>query len=295
VDRLDRERRARRAAMIGELERYARAGRFPRNRRFRGAYVPCFVDEVGTRCAVGHLLEVSGAGELATHVRRTANNARISELAESPALEAWLERNGLSVEEAARIQPGYCFALASCACSSFTAAALVTVVAVAPEQAEVQVTQVEGEGDGMSVAPGDLISLDAYGDASVGTKLVVGYRSGSWNVAAEVDAKGDADVLGCWRVEPPAISAPALTVALANEYHDCQEALGDVDSAWREHYDINSGEPCEPSRFNCAVSGPTGRPASLGGGSLALFAALLSWVLARAKRSTARRTRDARG
>jgi hypothetical protein len=40
-------------------------------------------------------------------VARTRNNAYVRELADEPGLMAWLDRNGLSVEEAARIQPGY--------------------------------------------------------------------------------------------------------------------------------------------------------------------------------------------
>jgi hypothetical protein len=280
---LDRSRRARRAATIVELERYARAGRFPRNRLFPGRYVPCFVDDAGTRCAVGHLLEASGAGALVAHVRRTANHARIPELAKDPALQAWLDRGGLSVEEAARIQPEYCFALSTCACSSYTAAALVTVVAAAPGRVDLQVSEVEGEG--APVAPGDVLSLEAWSGASVGAELVVGYEYGSWRRVAAADAEGGADVLGCERFEQPLVSASDLTHALANEYRECQRALGELDPAWREHYDDNSGEPCAPSRFNCGAGVATRRPPPLGVGALSLVAALLWARLRRGRRA----------
>lgn len=36
------------------------------------------------------------------------NYARVHELADLPALERWLEANGITLDEAARIQPEYC-------------------------------------------------------------------------------------------------------------------------------------------------------------------------------------------
>src|SRR5262245_29275534 len=57
---LDPQRRLARALLLDELAHYRRAGRFPLNREFRQKAVPCFIDEAGTRCAVAHLLEVSG-------------------------------------------------------------------------------------------------------------------------------------------------------------------------------------------------------------------------------------------
>jgi hypothetical protein len=53
------------------------------------------------------LLARSGRRDLVDKVAATRNNAYIPELANDPELVAWLEASGLSLEEAARIQPSY--------------------------------------------------------------------------------------------------------------------------------------------------------------------------------------------
>jgi hypothetical protein len=110
-------RRLVRTLLLQELARYRRAGRFPRNRDFR-ALTPYFIDAAGTRCAVAHLLEVSGEGALVQRIARERNHARVCELADEPRLRAWLQVAGLSLEEAAAIQPAYpAFAeRAACVC-----------------------------------------------------------------------------------------------------------------------------------------------------------------------------------
>jgi hypothetical protein len=103
------ERRRERRRLVRELDRYRRARRFPQNRDFFGKLTPYFVDAGGTRCAMAHLAEVSGAPSLVERVRTTNNNARIRELATDAELLALLEESGLTVAEAARIQPGYSY------------------------------------------------------------------------------------------------------------------------------------------------------------------------------------------
>lgn len=107
VSHLDAVQRAARARNILVLREYARAGVFPHNHDFRDARTPYFRDAHGTLCAMAYLIERSGSSELVDRVARTNNNAFIRDLASDPALLAWLERNGLSVAEAARIQPAY--------------------------------------------------------------------------------------------------------------------------------------------------------------------------------------------
>src|SRR6266705_6614732 len=80
---------------------------FPQNTDFPGQRVPYFIDRYGTRCAMAYLIEQSGEGDLVTRVAATHNNARIPELRTDPDLGAWLWRNGITLEEAARIQPAY--------------------------------------------------------------------------------------------------------------------------------------------------------------------------------------------
>jgi hypothetical protein len=99
-------RLAARAVAIERLHRYRLAGVFPHNHDF-AARTPYFIDEHGTRCAMAYLIEEAGGAELVAAVRASRNNAYVRELADEPALIAWLDRNGLTVAEAARIQPSY--------------------------------------------------------------------------------------------------------------------------------------------------------------------------------------------
>jgi hypothetical protein len=99
--------RAARATLIGWLREYRDAGRFPRNDRFSGRAIPYFRDDHGALCAMAYLIERSGRPDLVDRIARTRNNALIAELANDPALRAWLDSVGLHVTEAARIQPTY--------------------------------------------------------------------------------------------------------------------------------------------------------------------------------------------
>ena len=111
VSHLTPSQRQARATHIARLRAYAAAGVFPRNTRHAGAYVPYFVDDSGTRCAMAYLIEQSGAGDFVARVASRLNFAYIADIARDPelgpALRAWLETNGLTLDEAARIQPGY--------------------------------------------------------------------------------------------------------------------------------------------------------------------------------------------
>jgi len=104
------QQRARREE-IRRLHGYWLAGRFQRNHDFPGRRVPYFVDRHGTTCAMAYLIAASGGRDLVDQVARSANNARVMEIAADPvlgpALVSWLEIEGLTVEEAQRIQPSY--------------------------------------------------------------------------------------------------------------------------------------------------------------------------------------------
>lgn len=96
-----------RRLLLTELRRYRLAGRFPKNPLFSEP-TPFFVDAAGTRCAVAHLLELGGESELVQRIARERNHARVLELVDEPRLVAWLEAAGLTLDEAALIQPSYC-------------------------------------------------------------------------------------------------------------------------------------------------------------------------------------------
>lgn len=108
VSRLDAPRRERREALLRTLRAYRDRGVFPHNYDFPGAAVPYFVDRVtGTRCAVAHLMESTGRGDLVQRVASTDNNVLVAELAGDTAVLSWLDAHGLTLAEAARIQVPY--------------------------------------------------------------------------------------------------------------------------------------------------------------------------------------------
>jgi hypothetical protein len=97
-----------RLARLDELHAYRVRGEFPRNRDFPDRLIPYFIDAEGVPCAVGHLLIESGGAAFAEEIRATRNHAYIAELAEMDGrLAAWGEEQGITLEEAAMIQPGY--------------------------------------------------------------------------------------------------------------------------------------------------------------------------------------------
>jgi hypothetical protein len=57
---LDPAQKVARALLLDELEDYAAPGVFPLNTHSPGERRPTFIDEIGTRCAVAHLLDFSG-------------------------------------------------------------------------------------------------------------------------------------------------------------------------------------------------------------------------------------------
>jgi hypothetical protein len=110
VSHLTAAQRAARTEAIERLRVYAARGEFPHNHH-RAALTPVFVDEHGTRCAMAHLIEEADGAELVAKVAHDRNLAYVPELAADasfqPELVAWLDRNGLTAAEAARIQPAY--------------------------------------------------------------------------------------------------------------------------------------------------------------------------------------------
>lgn len=106
VSALSSGQRAARAEQIRLLRRYPAEGNFPRNENLPGR-VPYFRDGKGNLCAMAFLIAASGRGDIVDRVARTRNNAYVSGLVDEPGLAAWLDRHGLSLAEAAWIQPSY--------------------------------------------------------------------------------------------------------------------------------------------------------------------------------------------
>lgn len=101
------ERLARRERTLSLIETYARIGRFPRNRVRSDCMVPVFYDEEGTACAVAFLMENTGAHALASTIHASTNLAFVMEMTREALIE-WAEEAGLTLSEAALVQPSYC-------------------------------------------------------------------------------------------------------------------------------------------------------------------------------------------
>lgn len=100
--------RANRAKAVELLTRYRDAGAYPINRDFPGQLVPYFVDPVtDVHCAVGHLMAATGHESLVRRIAAADNHVRVMALADDAEVRAWLDAYGLTLEEAARIQPMY--------------------------------------------------------------------------------------------------------------------------------------------------------------------------------------------
>ena len=70
--------------------------------------VPYFVDrKTGTLCAVGFLLASTGRADIVDRVAGVNNNVYVAELAGDTAFTAWLVEQGITLDEAARIQVPY--------------------------------------------------------------------------------------------------------------------------------------------------------------------------------------------
>ena len=107
TDALSAAQQERRNTALNWLREYRERGEFPHNHTHGDGRVPVFVDEHGTPCAVAYLLQRSGRESLVSEVASTDNNVYAWELADDPHFSEWLDETGLTLAEAARIQPSY--------------------------------------------------------------------------------------------------------------------------------------------------------------------------------------------
>lgn len=106
VDGMPHELRAERMRNLDRLREYWMRGIYPRNLDRPEDRRPCFIDNDGTICAVGYLVEKSAGRDAAEKINSSFQYATIGEM-RSPELDAWLPRSGLTRQEAAMIQPAY--------------------------------------------------------------------------------------------------------------------------------------------------------------------------------------------
>ncbi|NOQ72203.1 MAG: hypothetical protein GQ574_09395 [Crocinitomix sp.] len=105
-DHLSQNLQNKRAKAIDLLQQYALKGKYPKNKYHEATRKPCFIDDEGTICAVGYLLESTEGRALAEEVN---NNYQYSEIYEMDVdfIESWAIENGLTLQECAMIQPTY--------------------------------------------------------------------------------------------------------------------------------------------------------------------------------------------
>ena len=156
---LSDEQMSARLRNLDHLHEYAVRDVVPVNDRFSRPE-PFFIDAVGTRCAMAALIEQEGGAALVQRIARERNNARVHELVDEPELVAWLERNGMTADEAARVQPSYWF----CGPSRQYA------VCVEADNA-VEVTSVSSDDAGLHCTVDRVLRLD--GGWSTGDELLI--------------------------------------------------------------------------------------------------------------------------
>jgi hypothetical protein len=99
---------ANRFMQMRRLALYRDRGLFPQNEGQADHAVPIFVDRHDTACAVGQLMRFSGQQESVADIERDNNLVYVPDAGDS-AIARWVLDSGLTLEEAALIQPGYGF------------------------------------------------------------------------------------------------------------------------------------------------------------------------------------------
>lgn len=114
VSHLSPELREAREQNLDRLRAYRQRGEFPRNTHTNEER-PVFIDRDGTHCAVGYLMKESGWAAEARHVADRENLAYLPDM-QSPEVEAWVARSGLTAREASLVQPTYSPCNGTCSC-----------------------------------------------------------------------------------------------------------------------------------------------------------------------------------
>jgi hypothetical protein len=264
VSHLERAPRASRGRLLDELARYAHTGRFPRNRDFRASPTPYFVDAAGTRCAMAHLIESTGERAFVRRIAATANNARVRDLARDAELLAWLARAGLTLDEAARIQPAYCFLSKAdvCFCNDMTGATGAiegrVIATPMPHAVTVQIAATYGNVGAVSIGA----TVDTGGDAAIGDPVLAGINANvehppAISHAFVIHADGTLavecllDVPGLLKND--AIAAILSTAPPMGDQNSCTVALSEVDPTWGD-------SQCDKTQHGCAAGGAGGLP-----------------------------------
>ena len=293
---VDPEQRLVQSLLLDELARYRRARRFPRNRHLPGEQVPCFIDDSGTRCAVAHLMEVSGHGAQAATIARTRNFARVHEMSDDPGLAGWLAATGFTVDEAAAIQPEYCYITMAtvCFCMSWSPTLAEGIVLGSGTQdggfnGNVLIERIEGKPTELKV--GDIVSAHLASTGPERTVLLSVRPPQTPGGPPEVsqlgvkldpdDSKSTCEYFNFSRDNP--VNRQALVEALsAADQSACETRLAQEDPRWK----TSRCEDSPPSDSSCAMRQPDRSSTSSAITTAGALAAILSY---RRRRQRARR------
>ncbi|MDR6806638.1 hypothetical protein J2Y45_003830 [Dyadobacter sp. BE34] len=105
VSQLSAQMRSKRMHLLDLLRDYRSAGLFPKNYE-RNERKPCFIDQNGTICAVGYLIEQTAGRAAAEDINSRHKYDTILEMNDRK-VDEWIAGSGLSKEECAMIQPQY--------------------------------------------------------------------------------------------------------------------------------------------------------------------------------------------
>lgn len=232
VSALTHVQRLVRQLLLRLLADYRAAGRFPINRDF-AANTPYFIDGDGTRCAMAHLLELGGEQDLVARIARERNNAYVRELADEPRLLEWLAAAGLTVEEAAAIQPSYCSPLADCFCGgsfsqpNYPLPATGVLEGVVTVSGMVRVDAVYGDVQGIAI--GSVVAVDL--GFPPGTPMLVPVDAAAAEPYGAILVESDGVHCNSQGTgETPTVSTSDLITAV--QASDCHAAMADADAVW---------------------------------------------------------------
>lgn len=256
-----------RARHIGVLRDYRQACRFPVNSISANRLLTIFVDEEGAHCAVGHLMAQDGLQDAVARIRKTRNTATIWELEQDTELRAWLQDAGLTLYEAARIQPSYCGPPGDCFCYGATGFADGTITKIEDLTIHVQVSA--GYGSLAQTTPGTVLVVpNAFAPADkVGRRVLTAKYGEEMRRGLEMTDQGEATCAN-WG-EAHSVPLSVYGDALAAEDKDaCVERLG-------VHAPVLAVEPCDGGgAFGCS-----GGIASRDGGPMGLLVVLALLLL----------------
>lgn len=91
--------------LLEKLKEYADQKVFPVN-KYHSVRQPYFVDDYGTNCAVGQMIDVSGHQDLVAKISKEHNYDYIKDI-KTEGLTEWAEEYGFLIDELKWIQPGY--------------------------------------------------------------------------------------------------------------------------------------------------------------------------------------------